>query len=91
MPQTNSTKTISNHLIRYFRNHYSGGQVVRNIGINATKLSHDGTRQLSFFDELETLERDREVDMLVDEVRRKYGFSKNDLSQQQTRWGSRTG
>ena len=72
---TNNSKTISDHLVTLFRQYYYG-QVVRNIGVNATKLSHDSNQQLSIFEDLETIEKDRDIDKVVDEVRSKFGFSK---------------
>ena len=75
IPNTNNSKTISDHLVTLFRQYYYG-QVVRNIGVNATKLSHDSNQQLSIFEDLETIEKDRDIDKVVDEVRSKFGFSK---------------
>ncbi len=75
VPSTNNTKMISDHLIAYFEKQYYG-QAVRNIGINATKLSPFGSQQIGLFDTVEDFETDNKIDELVDEVREKYGFSK---------------
>lgn len=72
---TNNSKTIANHLIELFRKHYYG-QIVRNIGINFTNLSHESTQQMTLFDDAKELEKDRDLDKVIDTVRRKFGFSK---------------
>lgn len=72
---TNNSKTIANHLIELFRKYYYG-QMVRNIGINFTNLSHESNQQMTLFDDAKELEKDRDLDKVIDTVRRKFGFSK---------------
>ena len=72
---TNNTKLIAKQLIQLFRQNYYG-QVVRNIGVSVTKLTESGHQQLNLFDNVETLEKNEDIDKVVDKVRSKFGFSK---------------
>ena len=72
---TNNTKLIAKQLIQLFRKNYYG-QVVRNIGVSVTKLTENGHQQLNLFDNVETLEKNEDIDKVVDKVRSKFGFSK---------------
>ena len=72
---TNNTKIIAENLIDLFRQYYYG-QSVRNIGVSTTKLTDEGHQQLNFFDNVETLEINEDIDKVVDKVRSKFGFSK---------------
>lgn len=72
---TNNTKIIANSLIEVFRQHYNG-QSVRNIGVSVSKVSSETHQQLSLFDKVETLEKNEEIDKIVDKIRNKFGFTK---------------
>lgn len=75
IPNTNNTKIIANNLIELFRSLYLN-EPVRNIGISASKISSQGHQQLSLFDKIETIEKNEDIDKVVDKVRNKFGFSK---------------
>lgn len=72
---TNNSKRISECLLRIFRDHYHG-QIIRNIGINATKLTAPQYHQLNLFESIEVVEKDERIDEVVDQVRSRFGFTK---------------
>lgn len=75
IPNTNNTKIIANNLIDLFRIHYLN-EPVRNIGVSLSNISSNSNQQLSFFDNVEVLEKNEDIDKVVDEIRDKFGFSK---------------
>ena len=75
IPNTNNTKIIANNLIALFRNNYYG-EPVRNIGVSVSKVSKQAHQQLSLFDKVEVLEKNEDIDKVVDDVRNKFGFAK---------------
>lgn len=75
LPNTNNSKIIANNLIELFRQYYNQ-QPIRNVGVSVTKLTKETYQQLSLFDNVETLAKNEEIDKVVDDIRRKYGFAK---------------
>lgn len=72
---TNSSKKIAEAVLSIFRKHYYG-QVVRNLGINCTKLQEPNVQQLNMFESVASIEQDESFNQAVDEVRSKFGFTK---------------
>lgn len=72
IPPTNNSQEIADVLVGILDDYYVG-QVVRNIGVNCTKLKNNHTQQLSLFEDVVKADDFNEV---VDEVRRKFGFTK---------------
>lgn len=73
IPLTNSTKDIAQAALLLFDKNYRR-QDIRNIGLSCSNLSFTSALQLSFFDDPETQIKDRLIDYVVDNIRKKYGF-----------------
>ncbi|QIK58215.1 Y-family DNA polymerase [Erysipelothrix sp. HDW6A] len=72
---TNSSRKINEALLEIFNKYYDV-QVVRNIGVNCTKLEDPSTQQLNLFESAESLEKEDDFSEVVDTIRKKYGFTK---------------
>ncbi|QIK68786.1 Y-family DNA polymerase [Erysipelothrix sp. HDW6C] len=72
---TNTSKKITEAVLRIF-NQYYDKQVVRNIGISCSKLEEPTRQQLNLFEDIKETDRNKKFDEVVDQVRRKYGFTK---------------
>ncbi|MDR2464818.1 MAG: Y-family DNA polymerase [Streptococcaceae bacterium] len=70
---TNETKTLQTHLIHLFREFYDGSSV-RNIGVTFGKLEEKKFLQLDLFQEPKEQMKLSQIDTVVDEIRRIYGF-----------------
>lgn len=71
---TSSTSEISEICLRIFRSEYKLGYAVRSVAISANQLVDGSSTQLSLFSEPEKQIIDSKLDLLVDEIRNKYGF-----------------
>lgn len=72
---TNSSRKIAEAVLDIFNQFYYG-QVIRNIGINCTKLTNPQVEQLNMFESFESIDKENDFNDVVDDVRRKYGFTK---------------
>lgn len=72
---TNSSQKIAEAVLAIF-NHFYYGQTIRNIGINTAKLETPTTQQLDLFDNVENQDQEDDFNAVVDEIRRKHGFTK---------------
>lgn len=75
IPATNYNREITKQLTYLFRK-YWGGQAVRNIAVYASRLSASTGQQLNLFDEISNQVKDTKLTSVVDEIRKKYGFTK---------------
>lgn len=73
IPLTNSTKEIAQAALLLFDKHYRR-QDIRNIGISCSNLRYTSSLQLSLFDDPESQIKDRRIDFVIDNIRKKYGF-----------------
>ncbi len=72
---TNSSQKIAEAVLVIFNQFYYG-QTIRNIGINTAKLETPNTQQLDLFDNVENQDQEDDFNAVVDEIRRKHGFTK---------------
>lgn len=72
---TNSSQKIAEAVLAIFNQFYYG-QTIRNIGINTAKLETPNTQQLDLFDNVENQDQEDDFNAVVDEIRRKHGFTK---------------
>lgn len=72
---THSSKKISEALLKIF-NMYYHGQVIRNIGVNCSKLETPTHQQINLFEDIKQLDKEDTFDGVVDTIRSKYGFTK---------------
>ncbi len=71
---TNSTKALSNEVIRLFRERYRGG-AVRNIGVTYGKLVDDSFFNYTLLDDVRELQKQEILDKTFDEIRDKFGYT----------------
>lgn len=74
IPVTNNSTVLYRHVLELFNTHYRG-HAVRNIAVNFSKLTDDGYMQLNLFDNQEEQVTENKLDYLIDDIRKKYGFS----------------
>ena len=72
---TNSSQKIAEAVLAIFNQFYYG-QTIPNIGINTAKLETPTTQQLDLFDNVENQDQEDDFNAVVDEIRRKHGFTK---------------
>ena len=72
---TNSSQKIAEAVLTIFNQFYYG-QTIRNIGISCAKLEVPVAQQLNMFETIEEKDKDSEFNAVVDQVRRKHGFTK---------------
>lgn len=73
-PTYNSKKIAETVLDLFHKDYY--GQVIRNIGINCTKLTSPYVEQLNIFESVESIDKDNDFDDVIDDIRGRYGFTK---------------
>lgn len=71
---TNSTDKISEVILAMFHEQYTD-QIVRHVGVSCGRLVATDVQQLSFFESPDDEIREEHRDKIVDQIRRKYGFS----------------
>lgn len=71
---TNVSHDLVKVLLQLFRDNWQG-QAVRCIGVNYSKLSPDCSLQLNILEDPELQLKRYKLDCVVDQVRKKYGFS----------------
>ncbi len=71
---TNVSHDLVKVLLQLFRDNWQG-QAVRCIGVNYSKLSPDCSLQLNILEDPELQLKRYKLDRVVDQVRKKYGFS----------------
>ena len=74
VPATDSTKELVQYCLSIFRKYYKG-QVIRHIGVTYSKLIYTRERQLNLFEEPEQQIADERLDLVIDKIRAKYGFT----------------
>jgi DNA polymerase V len=74
IPATDNTKQLIAHALFLFRKYYTG-QVIRHIGITYSKLIFTQSVQLDLFQDPEEQLKQRKLDLLIDKIRAKYGFT----------------
>lgn len=75
IPATDSTHKLTEHCISLFRRNWNGFNV-RHIGITYKNLVYNENRQLDLFSSAEDQDRQIRLDIIVDCIRSKYGYTK---------------
>ncbi len=73
IPPTDNTRKLRLIACFSFENFIRG--VVRHIGITYSKLFYTENVQLDLFEQAETQLRQRKLDLIIDKIREKYGFT----------------
>lgn len=71
---TQSTKELISHVLTLFRKKYTSG-AVRSVAVRYDNLTDDNIRILSFFEDLEEIEKNERLEKTIDTIRDKFGFS----------------
>ncbi|WP_321386638.1 Y-family DNA polymerase [uncultured Enterococcus sp.] len=74
IPPTNRSKLLKEYILEIFRRNWTGLEV-RRVGISFSKLTYTEAIQLDLFNEAETPINDHKLDLLIDAIRKKYGFT----------------
>lgn len=74
IPPTNRSKLLKEYIIEIFRRNWTGAEV-RRVGISFSKLTYTEAIQLDLFNEADTPINDHKLDLLIDAIRKKYGFT----------------
>lgn len=75
IPFTNNTKVLVDYCLLLFDKFYNNGRSVRHLGVSCSKLKEDSTLQLDLFKQVEIQINEQKLDLILDTVRSKYGFS----------------
>ncbi|MFB8449861.1 Y-family DNA polymerase [Enterococcus thailandicus] len=74
IPLTNNTKELQMYCLYLFNKFYDG-QEVRHVSISYSKLVYTDTTQLNLFSDPEKQIKEENLDLIIDKIRGKYGFS----------------
>lgn len=72
---TNDNQVLTQQLLWLFRQNWDG-QAVRNIGVYSSKLSSATGQQLNLFETSSTQIRHSQLNQVIDEIHRRFGFTK---------------
>ncbi|EKK21180.1 Nucleotidyltransferase, DNA polymerase for DNA repair [Fructilactobacillus florum 8D] len=72
---TDNNQEIVKPLLYLFRKHWNG-QAIRNISFYCSKLSPNNSKSLNLFTDLEVEKKMTKLTSTIDEIHKKYGFSK---------------
>ena len=73
--ETNATTPIAKALLFLFAKFYDGTSKIRQIGVSYGKLIPDNGDQLDLFTDSTTQQKKANLEMILDRIREKYGFS----------------
>ncbi|OTN77043.1 hypothetical protein A5886_002123 [Enterococcus sp. 8G7_MSG3316] len=74
IPPTDNSRKLVAHCLFLFRKYYNG-QVTRHVGITYSKLLYTENIQLDLFENAEEQLQQRKLDLIIDKIREKYGFT----------------
>ncbi|WP_072557544.1 Y-family DNA polymerase [Lactiplantibacillus plantarum] len=72
---TNDNQALTQQLLWLFRKNWDG-QAVRNVGVYSSKLSSATGQQLNLFETSSTQIRRSQLNQVIDEIHRRFGFTK---------------
>ncbi|MGX7234304.1 Y-family DNA polymerase [Enterococcus italicus] len=72
---TNASKPLAESLLHLFHKFYDGTSKIRQIGVSYGKLVPANGTQLTLFDEPITQQKEEDLEVILDRIREKYGFS----------------
>lgn len=70
----NNTRTLIDHVISLFRKKYESG-AVRSIGVSYSSLVDESLQIISFFDDIEQIEKEERLQKAIDTIRDKFDFT----------------
>lgn len=73
IPPTNASSELVTHILMIFDQHYKD-QSIRNVGVGAGNLIYTDFLQLDLFQEPDEQVSEQKKDLIVDSIRKKYGF-----------------
>lgn len=71
---TNESKSLVDYCFQLFEQHYKKGYAVRHVSVSFSKLEADTGVQLNLFEEPQAIIDNKELDHLIDNIRKRYGF-----------------
>ena len=71
---TQSTKVLSDTVLRLFRSKYEGG-AIRQIGVFYGELVEESLQLFSLFDDPVALEKEEKLQQTIDRIRDQFGFT----------------
>lgn len=74
IPASNDTRTLQHYCLHLFRKYYEG-QEVRHVGVSYSKLVYTDALQLDLFTDQEKQIEQENLDLIIDKIREKYGFT----------------
>ncbi|WP_430609587.1 Y-family DNA polymerase [Enterococcus sp. DIV0876] len=74
IPPTDNSRKLVAHCLFLFRKYYTG-QVTRHVGITYSKLLYTENIQLDLFENAEEQLQQHKLDLIIDKIREKYGFT----------------
>lgn len=74
IPPTNRSKLLKEYILEIFRKNWTGVEV-RRVGISFSRLTYTEAIQLDLFNDAETPINEHRLDLLIDAIRKKYGFT----------------
>lgn len=75
IPTSNLNQELASQLILNFRKYWQG-EAVRNISVNASRLSVSSGQQLNLFDDIQQQVKKTKIDEVVDKIHKQFGFTK---------------
>nr|WP_281032366.1 hypothetical protein [Peptoniphilus timonensis] len=69
-----ATRVLQMEVLKLFRERYDGGSV-RNLGVTYDNLVDESSTIFDFFDDVEAIEREENLDSAIDEIRDRFGFT----------------
>ncbi len=72
---TDSSKTLKEYMVYLFYKHYEEGTPVRTVNVTFGGLKHKQSLQLNLFEPAEETIQNEELDLTIDHIRQKYGYT----------------
>ena len=69
-----ATRVLQMEVLKLFREKYDGGSV-RNLGVTYDNLVDESSTVFDFFDDVDAIEREENLDNAIDEIRDRFGFT----------------
>lgn len=71
---TNHTDILINYVLKLFRNKYNSG-AIRSVGVNYSGLVDESFSLISFFDDVDKIEKEERLQLAIDSIRDQFGFT----------------
>lgn len=74
-PPTDSTQLVTDYALKIFQKYYNGRSKIRHIGVSFGHLIYTDEIQLDLFSSVKSQLKQEKIDLVVDNIRSKYGFT----------------